>query len=185
MIFEMRTYLMKPGSIPRVEELFGAGLPARAKLSRFGGFWRSEVGTLNQIIHVWPYKDLAEREHIRAEAIRTGIWPVKIQDDILEMESKILHAAPFSPHFEPGEHGNLYEFRTYTYGAGAIPKVIEAWTPLIGARSTSRADVAWPSPARRDCRPRRVIAASSISRRGTTPSSRRSRAARLAASAIC
>jgi hypothetical protein len=97
MIFEMRTYLMKPGSIPRVEELFGAGLPARAKLSRFGGFWRSEVGTLNQIIHVWPYKDLAEREHIRAEAIRTGIWPVKIQDDILEMESKILHAAPFSP----------------------------------------------------------------------------------------
>src|SRR5262245_54057143 len=92
MIFEMRTYLMKPGSIPRVEELFGAGLPARARLSRFGGFWRTEVGTLNQIIHVWPYKDLAEREHIRAEAIRTGIWPVKIQDVILEMESKILHA---------------------------------------------------------------------------------------------
>jgi hypothetical protein len=134
-IFEMRTYLMKPGSIPRVEELFGAGLPARARLSRFGGFWRTEVGTLNQIIHVWPYKDLAEREHIRAEAIRTGIWPVKIQDVILDMESKILHAAPFSPHFEPGEHGNLYEFRTYTYSAGAIAKVIEAWTPLIGARS--------------------------------------------------
>ena len=135
MIFEMRTYLMKPGSIPRVEELFGAGLPARARLSRFGGFWRTEVGTLNQIIHVWPYKDLAEREHIRAEAIRAGIWPVKIQDAILDMESKILHAAPFSPHFEPGEHGGLYEFRTYTYNAGAIPKVIEAWTPLIGARS--------------------------------------------------
>lgn len=135
MIFEMRTYLMKPGSIPRVEELFGAGLPARARLSRFGGFWRTEVGTLNQIIHVWPYKDLAERERIRAEAIRTGIWPVKIQDVILEMESKILHAAPFSPHFEPGEHGNLYEFRTYTYSAGAIPKVIEAWTPRIKDRA--------------------------------------------------
>ena len=135
MIFEMRTYLMKPGSIPRVEELFGAGLPARARLSRFGGFWRTEVGTLNQIIHVWPYKDVNERDHIRAEAIRTGVWPPKIADNILEMESKILHAAPFSPHFEPGEHGGLYEFRTYTYGPGAIPKVIEAWTPLIKARS--------------------------------------------------
>ena len=81
MIFEMRTYLMKPGSIPKVEELFGAGMPARTKLSRFGGFWRTEVGTLNQIIHVWPYKDLNERDHTRAEAIRTGVWPPKIADN--------------------------------------------------------------------------------------------------------
>ena len=51
------------------------------------------------------------------------------------MESKILHPAPFSPHFEPGEHGGLYEFRTYTFGPGAIPKVIEAWSPRIKARS--------------------------------------------------
>ena len=71
---------MKPGSIPKVEELFGAGMPARTKLSRFGGFWRTEVGTLNQIIHVWPYKDVNERDHVRAEAIRTGVWPPKIAD---------------------------------------------------------------------------------------------------------
>jgi hypothetical protein len=135
MIFEMRTYLMKPGSIPEVEEKFGAGLPARAKLSRFGGFWRTEVGTLKQIIHVWPYNDLNERDRIRAEAVRSGVWPVKIQDSILEMESKILHPAPFSPHFEPGEHGNLYEFRTYTYGPGHVAKVMEAWAPLVKARA--------------------------------------------------
>ena len=29
----------------------------------------------------------------------------------------------------------IYEFRTYTYGPGAIPKVIEAWTPRIKERS--------------------------------------------------
>ena len=135
MIFEMRTYLMKPGSIPEVVEKFGAGLPARARLSRLGGFWRSEVGTLNQIIHVWPYNDLNERERIRADAIKQGIWPVKIQDSILEMESKILYPAPFSPHFEPGEHGGLYEFRTYTYGPGHVAKVMEAWAPLVKARA--------------------------------------------------
>lgn len=135
MIFEMRTYLMKPGSIPTVEELFGAGLPARTKLSRLAGFWRTEVGTLNQIIHIWPYENLGERDRIRAEAVKTGVWPPKIADFILEMESKILHPAPFSPHFEPGEHGALYEFRTYTYNPGAIPKVIEAWSPLVKTRS--------------------------------------------------
>ena len=135
MIFEMRTYLMKPGSIPKVEELFGAALPARTKLSRLAGFWHTEVGTLNQIIHIWPYKDMAERDHIRAEAVKTGVWPPKISEHILEMESKILHPAPFSPAFEPAEHGSLYEFRTYTYNPGAIPKVIGAWTPMIGARA--------------------------------------------------
>jgi hypothetical protein len=135
MIFEMRTYLMKPGTAPKAEELFGEMLPNRAKLSRIAGFWRTEVGTLNQIIHIWPYKDVNERDQIRAEAIKTGVWPPKIADFVLDMESKILHAAPFSPAFEPGEHGGLYEFRTYTYGPGAIPKVIEAWSPLIKARS--------------------------------------------------
>ena len=135
MIFEMRTYLMKPGSIPEVEKRFGEGLPARAKLSRFGGFWRTEVGTLNQIIHVWPYKDLSEREAIRAKAIETKVWPPKIQEFVQEMETKILYAAPFSPHFEPGEHGNIYEFRTYTYALGSIPKVIERWGQHVGRRA--------------------------------------------------
>ena len=135
MIFEMRTYLMKPGSIPKVEELFAGSLPARAKLSRLGGFWRTEVGTLNQIIHIWPYETIADRDRVRAEAVKTGVWPPKISDFVVDMESKILHAAPFSPSFEPAEHGALYEFRTYTYNPGAIPKVIGAWKPMIAARS--------------------------------------------------
>ena len=135
MIFEMRTYLLKPGTPLQAEQAFGERIEARSKLSRIAGFWRTEVGTLNQIIHIWPYKDLNERDQIRAEAVKTGVWPPKIADFVLEMESKILHPAPFSPAFEPGQHGNLYEFRTYTYGPGAIPKVIEAWSPRIKGRS--------------------------------------------------
>jgi len=135
MIFEMRTYLLKPGTALQAEQAFGERIEARAKLSRIAGFWRTEVGTLNQIIHIWPYKDLNERDHIRAEAVKTGVWPPKIADFVLDMESKILHPAPFSPSFEPGAHGGLYEFRTYTYGPGAIPRVIEAWGPRIKERS--------------------------------------------------
>jgi hypothetical protein len=135
MIFEMRTYLMKPGSIPEVEKRWAAALPERLKLSPLAGFWRSEVGTLNQIIHVWPYKDLNERDAIRTKAVEMGIWPPKAAEFILEMESKILHAAPFSPHFQPGQHGNIYEFRTYTYGPGSIPKVIESWGGRIKQRT--------------------------------------------------
>lgn len=135
MIFEMRTYLLKPGTVPQAEEAFAAVIADRVKLSRLAGFWRTEVGTLNQIIHIWPYKDINERDQVRAEAVKSGVWPPKIADLVLDMETKILHPAPFSPHFEPAEHGGCYEFRTYTYGPGAIPKVIESWSQNIQART--------------------------------------------------
>ena len=135
MIFEIRTYLLKPGTVPKAEEAFAVAIDKRTKLSRLAGFWRTEVGLLNQIIHVWPYKDMNERDAIRAEAVKSGVWPPKIADFVLEMESKIVHPAPFSPHFEPGEHGGIYEFRAYTYGPGGIPKTIEAWGTRIKQRT--------------------------------------------------
>ena len=33
----------------------------RQKLLGTGGFWHTEIGPLNQIHHVWGYKNLAER----------------------------------------------------------------------------------------------------------------------------
>ena len=134
MIYEMRTYTLKPGTVPKAEEAFAERIAERIKLSPLGGFWRTEVGTLNQIIHVWPYKDTNERAKIRAEAIEKKIWPPKIADFVLDMESKILLGAPFSPNFAPGEHGGIYEFRTYTFATGMIPKVIERWSGHIKQR---------------------------------------------------
>ena len=54
MIIEMRTYTLKPNSIPTFEERFAAALPHRLELSSLGAFWHSEIGTLNQVIHIWP-----------------------------------------------------------------------------------------------------------------------------------
>jgi hypothetical protein len=135
MIFEMRTYLLKPGTVAEFDKRFGDLLPERAKLSPLAGLWRTEAGVLNQVIHIWPYKDMNERDAIRAKAIETKVWPAKVQEFIIDMESKILHPAPFSPNFPVGAHGPLYEFRTYTYSPGGVAKVIENWKPLIAARN--------------------------------------------------
>jgi hypothetical protein len=135
MIVEMRTYQLKPRSLPEVEKRWAEALPARQKLSPIGGFWHTEVGPLNQIIHIWPYPNLAERERIRAEAVRSGVWPPKIGEFIEHMESKILIPAPFSPPIEPRSLGGLYEFRSYVYKPGSIPQVIERWSAAIGERS--------------------------------------------------
>ena len=66
MIVEMRTYTLKPGSQPTVIERFGKALPNRLKLGPIAAFWSTDVGPLNQIIHVWTYADSAERDKVRA-----------------------------------------------------------------------------------------------------------------------
>ena len=132
MIFEMRTYRLQPGSGPEVEKRFGEALTERVKVSPLGAFFHTEVGPLNHIIHIWPYDDLQHRTRVRSQSIPN--WPPKIQEFIVEMESRIFIPAPFSPAFTPRQLGNLYEIRTYTMLPGSAPTVVERWAERIEGR---------------------------------------------------
>ncbi len=134
MIVEMRTYRVKPGSIPEVEKRFGEALADRVKLSPLGAFFHTEVGPLNRIIHCWPYDDLGQRAKLRADAAKLSNWPPKIGEFIEEMESKIINLAPFSPKLGDRRLGNLYEIRTYTMLPGALQTVTERWAERIEGR---------------------------------------------------
>jgi len=134
MIIEVRTYQLKPGSVAEVEKRFGDKLPAREKLSKLGSFWHTEVGKLNQIIHVWPYDSFQQRSEIRGEAVKSGVWPPPTSDFIVSMESEILLPAPFSPALTPKEVGPLFEIRSYTLAPGALPGMMERWAAKIDER---------------------------------------------------
>ncbi len=134
MIVEFRTYTLKPGSTPEFEERFGKALPARTKLSPLAAFWHSEVGPLNQVIHVWPYASMEERTRIRAEATKLDGWPPNTREFVTAQKSQIYIPAPFSPKLEARKLGGLYEIRTYTLAPGATPGQIERWGGAIDAR---------------------------------------------------
>ena len=134
MIIEMRTYLLKPGTVAAFEERFAEGLTARLQFSKLGGLWHSEVGTLNQVVHVWPYESFEDRERIGQEARKTGKWPPKTHEFIILQENKILLPAPFSPPLEERKLGNLYEIRSYTYQPGAMPTVLERFGNVMPER---------------------------------------------------
>lgn len=133
MIVEMRTTRVKPFAAKKFEEGFAQALPDRQKLSPLGGFFHTDVGLLNQMIELWPYENLAQREDVAGRAAKIG-WPPDSREYIIEQDTKILKPAPFSPPFKTGKFGNVYEIRQYIYQAGSIPKVIDAWVPLIEAR---------------------------------------------------
>ena len=74
---------------------------------------QTEIGPLNEIIHIWRYSDLAERARIRAEASKDPNWPPKIQEFIRKMSSEIVAPFDFVPQVQPGKLGPIFEpFRT-------------------------------------------------------------------------
>ncbi len=65
MIYEVRTYTLRPGSVAEFEERYQKRLPLREKHSKLGAFWHTEFGPLNQVVHVYPYDDLRQRTAVR------------------------------------------------------------------------------------------------------------------------
>lgn len=136
MIIEMRTYNLKPGSTPEVEKRFAEALPAREKHSKLAAFWHTEIGPLNQVIHLWAYESFEQRLAIRAAAVKDGSWPPKIAEFCTDQQSEIFLPAPFSPKLEPREIGPIFEIRQYTLQGGQIPGLIERWSSRIEERQT-------------------------------------------------
>lgn len=134
MIYEVRTYSLTPGSLAEVEKRFGEAYEYRKKYSELAAFWHTEIGPLNEIIHVWPYRDMDERARVRAETAKETNWPPKIGDFIRTMHSEILVPFPFSPLLKPGKFGPIYEIRIYTVKSGTIPEIMKAWEPKLPGR---------------------------------------------------
>ena len=134
MIYEIRTYRLTPGSVAEVESRFGEAYEHRKKYSPIAAFWHTEIGLLNEIIHVWPYQDLAERARVRAESAKDPNWPPKISEFVLSMQSEILVPFPFSPKLTPGKIGPFYEMRYYTIKTGTLPDIMKAWEAKLPER---------------------------------------------------
>lgn len=111
MFYEMRTYRLRPGALAEYLRLVEQeGLPVqRRHLGRLAGYWYSEIGPLNQVVHLWAYASLDEREQRRAALAADPAWQAflpRLQALIEAMESKILKPAPFSPPYGgPDEAG--------------------------------------------------------------------------------
>jgi NIPSNAP len=133
MIYELRTFNLRTGTVPEFEKRYATALPERTKISPLGGFWHTEIGPLNQVIAVWPYESLAARDQARAEAAKAG-WPPRVSDLIVTEEVWIVQPAPFMRALQPAQLGNVYEMRVYTAQVGKIPEIIKLWGAAIEGR---------------------------------------------------
>jgi len=102
MIVEQRTYTLHVGKVPeylRLYESEGMAIQTRI-LGRLVGYFTTDIGPLNQIIHMWGYDSLEDRARRRAQMQADPGWKAyvaKIQPLIHTQETKILIPTSFSP----------------------------------------------------------------------------------------
>ncbi|MCP3732616.1 NIPSNAP family protein [Sphingomonas sp. MG17] len=100
MIIEARTYTLKIGKVADYLALYRAeGLePQRRHLGQPYGYYSTETGALNQIVHLWAYADANDRAAKRAALYADREWQAvvpKLFELIERMESAILNPAFF------------------------------------------------------------------------------------------
>lgn len=104
MIIDHRTYTMHPLKLGKWLDLYETyALAVQLKhLGNLIGFFQIEIGTLNQVVHLWGFDDLAERSRRRAEMAKDPAWAefLRLNEELgalMHQENKIVIPTGFSP----------------------------------------------------------------------------------------
>jgi NIPSNAP len=99
-LYELRWYRSHAGRIGDwIREIKGV-MPTREKYSKIVGLWQTEMGQLNEAVHLWAYRDLNERAAVRAKALADPEWQAYIGRSaplLLQQNAVVLIPAPSSP----------------------------------------------------------------------------------------
>jgi hypothetical protein len=139
MIYELRTYTVKPGTLGDIVKA-ASTVSREIRKDDFGkleGYWFTEIGPLNQVMHMWSYRDYDERTRLRAELGKNPRWTGEylplLRPLLLRQDVRLLNAirAPVAPETT----GNVYELRNYrAKPAGAAKQWLDAFTTVLPAR---------------------------------------------------
>lgn len=102
MIVDHRTYTVAHGRMEEYLERYErVALPIQLRhLGRLLGFYVSDIGPLNQVVHLWAYDSLADREARRARMAADPEWQAFMKGNagtFVHQEIKILKPTRFSP----------------------------------------------------------------------------------------
>ena len=103
MVIEIRTYWCKVGTTRAfLEHYEKEGLRLQARhLGEPLGFFVSEIGNLNEIVHLWGFESLADRECRREALMQDEKWlaflsSAVVTDFLVSQSSSIYRPASFS-----------------------------------------------------------------------------------------
>ena len=138
MIHELRTYTIRQGKTPELVK-YSAELSRPARGDNHGvleGYWSTDIGALNRVVHLWSFNDLNERDRLLVELGKNQ----KFQQDylpkarplMLRQENKLL--TPILPIKRPSSGKHLYELRTYRTDVGKAGEWLNHFKEIMPTR---------------------------------------------------
>lgn len=104
-LYEMRTYTLYVGKMAEAVKLYTEiGYPALesgGQAKKLVGYFQSDVGTINQLIHIWKFEDDADRRKHWAAVFANADFMVfvgKFRPLVMTQHVKVMLPAPWGPH---------------------------------------------------------------------------------------
>ncbi|CAH1270780.1 NIPSNAP3B [Branchiostoma lanceolatum] len=121
-VYELRTYHVKPALFWEFMEILEEKVHLRMDMSKMVGFWRVDMGGLNQVVHLWEYDDFAHRTAVaKTRSAHTGWMSTlnKLLPTVEHQDNALLLPLPWSQLKYPDTPGGWYELRSYRLTPGA------------------------------------------------------------------
>ena len=104
-LYELRTYTLRVGAMAEAVKLYQElGFPALQKGGhdrKLIGYFQSDTGTINQLVHLWKFEDDTDRRaHWAAVFANRDFvegFASRFRPLVMTQEVKLLHAAPCGP----------------------------------------------------------------------------------------
>lgn len=101
MIVEERIYTIQAEKMKEFLTLYESeGFPVQTRVLRMLGYFQTEIGVLNQVVHLWAYDSMEDRSRRRAQLQMAPGWKdyaAKAKPFYVKQECKIMTPLPWSP----------------------------------------------------------------------------------------
>jgi len=136
MINELRMYTTRPG---KMKDVVNASATVAQKIrggdtyGKLIGHWWSEIGKMNQYVHMWEYKDPEEMRRLRSELAAKEDWKNKfvplVGPNILTQEIRLLR--PLTEIKKPVNSSNIYELKIIKLNIGQSAKWAKKFLDIV------------------------------------------------------
>ncbi|PIK58685.1 hypothetical protein BSL78_04368 [Apostichopus japonicus] len=126
-LFELRTYNIKPSCMGEYVQLTKDKFHLRTAHSKLVGFWLTELGGVNESVHLWEYDSLAHRASVRAALASDDEWKQqylsKAFQHLDKQNNKLVKCTWGSVDTTPIQEGGVYQLQTlHLHSAGITGK---------------------------------------------------------------
>ena len=136
MINELRMYTTRPG---KMKDVVNASATVAQEIrggdtyGKLIGHWWSEIGKMNQYVHMWEYKDPEDMRRLRSELAAKEDWKNKfvplVGPNILTQEIRLLR--PLTEIKKPVNSSNIYELKIIKLNIGQSAKWAKKFLEIV------------------------------------------------------